>query len=529
MHRRTLCFHAPTWSALIVVGLLMPFEYRAVCGQGVELVNLKLDSTQRAYDTVANPPSGVKQDFSIPKIGFMTVVHSLEPYPAKSDGGLFRIFPIAPKNGPDWEARHHLGTVVLNELMPKDAKPGDKRVHKIVYRVQPTPAEIMIAARLAPPLVFQAFQIGNRGEQLGAVQQLTVTFVPFEDYSKQDTAAPGLDVSGTWTHGDPFGETATWTFTPKGAGEYEAIEKGFDNAHGTAKVRGNKIYIDWVSTTAKGGKQRKGITVIDIDSSNKAGGGYWIGDAGEGGVRIWTSTPAKPIGIAAVPPPSVPPPSAPPTSPPPKPTTDPATPPPAGVAEPASVSRFTIQAGRREGKPGEVITVPVYLLNPDGLANLNLTLGYSSGIARVEEKIVRGNVLGSALFESNAGEADQARIGIAGNKALSESGILAHVPFKLVGKPGDRAELKVVVGTANRLDGAPLKADVIDGEILILDDSGGVPGDSDGDRTLTAGDALAALKMSVKLLPEKKAADADGDGQVTSNDARLILQKVVGK
>jgi len=518
MPRATLHSRSRTLRALMFISILAPLSAQPVLGQGVELVKLKLESTQRGYDTVTAPPSGVKQNFSIPKAGFMTVVHTLEPFPAKSDGGLFRIFPIAPKNGPDWEARHHMGTVVLNELTPKDAKPGDKRFHKIVYRVQPTPAEIMIAARLAPPLLSQAFQVGNRGEQLGAVQQLTITFAPFEDYSKQDTAAPGLDISGKWSHGDPFGEKATWTFTPKGAGEYEAIEKGFDNAHGTAKVRGNKIYIDWVSTTSKDGKQKRGVTVIDIDSSNKAGGGYWIGDAGEGGVKIWTSTPAKPIGVASVPPTA-----------PPKPNTEPTTAPPTGVAEPASVSRFTIQAGQREGKLGEVITVPVYLLNPDGLANLNVTLNYSSAIAQVEGKIVRGNVLGNVLFEANTGETGQARIGIAGNKSLSDSGILAHIPFKITGKPGDRAELTVVVSTANRSDGTELNADTIAGAILILDETGGVPGDSDGDRALTAGNALAAMKMSVKLLPEKMSSDIDSDGKVTSNDARMILQKVVGK
>ena len=281
---------------LIGVGVLTMLTAHDACGQGTELVNLRLDSTQRSYDTVTDPPSIVKQDFSIPKPGFMTVVHTLEPFPAKADGGLFHLFPIAPKNGPDWEARHHMGTTVLNELTPKDAKPGDKRTHKIVYRVQPTPAEIMIAARLSPPLVYQAFQIGNRGEQLGAIQQLIVSFTPFEEFSTQDQASPGLDISGTWTHGDPFSATATWTFTPKGSGEYEAVEMGFDNAHGTAKVRDNKIYIDWISTTSKDGKPKKGLTVIEVDSTNKAGSGYWVGDAGEGSVRIWTITAAKPIG-----------------------------------------------------------------------------------------------------------------------------------------------------------------------------------------------------------------------------------------
>jgi len=484
---------------------------------GVELVNLKLESTKRGYDTVTAPPSLVKQDFSIPKPGIMTFIHTLEPYATSNSGGA-RLFPIAPKNGPDWEARHHMGTTILSELTPKDAKPGDKQTLKIIYRVQPTPADIMIAARLSAPVVYQAFHIGNRGEQLGAVQQLTVDFTPFEEYGKQDTAAPGLDISGTWTHGDPSWITATWTFTPTGPGEYDAVEKGFDNARGTAKVRGKKIYINWVTTTAKDGKQKKGLTVIDIDSTDKAGSGFWIGDGGDGGVRIWTTTPAKPIATT----PTTPIPSTPvPTTPAPDiPTTGP---------EPANVKGFTIQAGQREGKPGEIVTVPVYLLNPDGLANLNVTISYSPTVAQAEGKIARGNVLGNTLFEANVGETGQARIGIAGNKPLSDSGILAHIPFKITGKPGDHAELQVTVSTANRLDGTALDAETITGAIFILDESGGVSGDSDGDNTITAGDALAALRMSVKLLPEKKTSDVDRDGKVTSNDARLILQKVVGK
>jgi len=506
---------------LICASMLIAVATRHVRGE--ELVKLKLDSTRRAYDTATDPPSGVKQDFSIPKAGFMTVIYILEPFPAKSDSGGYRIFPIAPKNGPDWEARHHLGTIILNELTPKDAKPGDKRTQKLVYRVQPTPAEIMIAARLGPPLVHQAFQIGNRGEQLGATQQLMISFSPFEEFSSQDTTAPGIDISGTWTHGDPFGATATWTFTPKGSGEYEAAEKGFDNSRGTARVRGHKIYIDWVTTTARDGKQKKGLTVIDIDSTNKAGSGFWIGDAGEGGIRIWTTTPARPIGGSPAT-------TATPTTP--VPDNTPATPAPgttAGGTEPANVTGFTIQAGRREGKPGEIVNIPVYLLNPDGVANLNVMVSYAPTVAQAEGKIGRGNVIGNSLFEANPAEPGQARIGLAGSKPLSDSGILAQIPFKITGKPGDLAELQVTVTIANRVDGSSVRADTITGAILVLDETGGVPGDSDGDKTITAGDALAALRMSVRLLPEKKSSDVDGDGKVTSNDARIILQKVVGK
>ena len=137
--------------------------------------------------------------------------------------------------------------------------------------------------------------------------------------------------------------------------------------------------------------------------------------------------------------------------------------------------------------------------------------------------------MGNTLFESNLGEPGLVRIGVAGSRPLDASGILAHIPFKLIGKPGDRSELKVTVTSANAIDGRPLIAETITGALVVLDDTGSLPGDGDGDGALTAGDALAALRMSVRLIPEKTACDLDGDGAVTSNDARLILQKVVGK
>ena len=64
---------------------------------------------------------------------------------------------------------------------------------------------------------------------------------------------------------------------------------------------------------------------------------------------------------------------------------------------------------------------------------------------------------------------------------------------------------------------------------MIVTAKGQVPGDANGNGVLDAGDALDALKMSVGLIPLKMVCDVDSDGQVTSTDARLILQKVVGK
>ncbi|MBQ6863816.1 MAG: leucine-rich repeat protein [Clostridia bacterium] len=57
-------------------------------------------------------------------------------------------------------------------------------------------------------------------------------------------------------------------------------------------------------------------------------------------------------------------------------------------------------------------------------------------------------------------------------------------------------------------------------------------GDADGDGKVTSSDARLALRAAVGLEPltdaQVKAADADGDGKLTSSDARLILRAAVG-
>ena len=59
-------------------------------------------------------------------------------------------------------------------------------------------------------------------------------------------------------------------------------------------------------------------------------------------------------------------------------------------------------------------------------------------------------------------------------------------------------------------------------------------GDADGDGHITSTDARLALQLSVgkigeEDIPHPEVLDVDGSGDVTSTDARLILQKSVGK
>lgn len=519
------------WLGLASVCLLTTVVSQNALGQGADLADLKVDSKARPYDET-NPVQAAKQEFSLSKAGMLMLHYVIEPYYQDTKGGMI---PLEEANLSNFV----IGKGIFQKRTPDPGVPGQRYTFEQHWLCENREKPLNLRAALAAPHRWQAFQFSGRGDQLAANQALKVTFVPFDKISSQPGPAPQIDVSGKWLHGD---ENAVLTFTPTGvAGEYQVVEKGYDNITGTAKVKGNKIYVDWVTTTAKDGKQKKGASVIEIKPDGTHGEGWAVGEGGMGGER-WTAFPgtkAKPIG----PTPGTPGTAGTSGTPTPVPTTpggttSPGTSPPGkGVgtetptttAEPANVTKFTIQAGQREGKPGEIVNVPVYLLNPDGVANLNVMISYSATVAQAEGKIARGNVLGNALFEANPAEAGQARIGLAGSKPLSDSGILAHIPFKITGKPGDRTELQVTVSTANRVDGSTLNADSITGTILVLDESGGIPGDSDGDKTITAGDALAALKMSVKLLPEKKSADVDGDGKVTSNDARMILQKVVGK
>jgi hypothetical protein len=517
---------------LVCVFLFATVVSQDALGQGGDLVDLKVDSTTRPYDE-KNPVQAAKQEFSLSKAGMLMMVYVCEPYYADVKGGMI---PLEEANLSNFV----IGRGIYQKRTPDSGIPGQRYTFEQHWLCANREKPLNLRAALAAPHRWQAFQISGRGEQFAANQVLKLTFIPFDKISSQPGPAPQVDVAGKWLHGD---ENAVLTFTPTGvAGEYTVVEKGYDNITGTAKVKGNKVYIDWVTTTARDGKQKKGVSVVEIKPDGTHGEGWAVGEGVTGGER-WTAFPgttAKPIGSTPGTPGTpgvVGTPTSVPTTPKGTTSSDDSSTPGKGTAagtpttnpEPANVKSFTIQAGQREGKPGEIVMVPIYLLNPDGVANLNVIIGYPAAVAQAEGKIARGNVLGNALFEANLGETGQTRIGMAGNKPLNDTGILAHIPFKLTGKPGDRAELQVTVSTANRIDGTVLEADTITGAILILDETGGVPGDSDGDKTLTAGDALAALKMSVKLLPEKKSADVDSDGKVTSNDARMILQKVVGK
>lgn len=294
------------------------------------------------------------------------------------------------------------------------------------------------------------------------------------------TTAGGVDITGTWQTGSGG---ASWTFTPTGNGQYTAVQNGGDNAQGTAVVTGNAVQVSYTTPNGVTGQQN-----VTVSSDGQSATGNWSDSRPASGATSWVNTGSS-----------------------------------------GAATGIVLEAERRQVRVGETVTVPVRLVRGAGIANMNFNVRYNPSVAQAATA-TRGALLPrSMLFEGNPGEQGIARLGFAGSSDLSGTGPVAHLTFKAVGRPGDRSPLRLEVTTVSGMNGSRATVGTVDGEVAIIASTAPGGGDSDGDGDLTAVDAMNALKMSVRLIPERAAADIDTDGQVTSTDARLILQRVVGK
>jgi hypothetical protein len=204
-------------------------------------------------------------------------------------------------------------------------------------------------------------------------------------------------------------------------------------------------------------------------------------------------------------------------------------PPDFGKPEPANADGMVIQAARRMALSGDLIWLPVYLINAVDVANVNFELAYDNGVVTPDGEVVEGNLLEDAFFSANAGLSGTILAGFASSGSVDGTGTVAWVPFRVVGAAGERSPLALTVTTINDPDGAVLDIGRIDGEIRVVSDSDWVEGDCDGNGWVTELDALCALQMSVELIEERLFLDVDGNGAVTSRDATVIIQRAIGK
>lgn len=244
----------------------------------VELVDLKLDSKPRKYGP-KNPVQSEKQDFALSDPGVLTLAHVIDPVHKDARGG-FTLDEVNLRN-------FTVGRGIFQERIPDSAIPGQMRRFTQKWLCPPRTDPLRLRATVTAP------HRPDGSDQLGASQRLVIGFVPFDKVSGEPGPPPEVDVAGKWYHGE---QNAVWTLTPKGDGTYAAAEKGYDNATGTARVKGRKVYIDFVTTTAKG-KQVRGVTVVEVKPDGTHAEGWSVGEGGIGGER-WSAAPgtaAKPV------------------------------------------------------------------------------------------------------------------------------------------------------------------------------------------------------------------------------------------
>jgi hypothetical protein len=100
-----------------------------------------------------------------------------------------------------------------------------------------------------------------------------------------------------------------------------------------------------------------------------------------------------------------------------------------------------------------------------------------------------------------------------------------YIPFRAVGKPGDRTDLTPIVTTINNPNGTTPAIDRILGMIEIVQDR--IRGNCTGHPgPLDASDALCALDMSTGLRQVDLVMDMDNSNNVTSRDSTIILQGI---
>lgn len=208
------------------------------------------------------------------------------------------------------------------------------------------------------------------------------------------------------------------------------------------------------------------------------------------------------------------------------------------VSQPANVNEMTLQAAARQVQPGTVVSIPVWLIKAANIASMDYDLRYDPSVVRLEDKAAPGQLLKNSLLASNPGTSGVVKIGFAGTASLSGTDTVSVLTFRAVGAPKTRTPLTLTITGSNAPGGEAVRVAKIDGLIEILGpgdtastdclpDNTKVKGDCDGDRRLTAGDALCALRMGVNLMSPDLNLDLTNDQKVNANDARAILRSVV--
>ena len=181
-----------------------------------------------------------------------------------------------------------------------------------------------------------------------------------------------------------------------------------------------------------------------------------------------------------------------------------------------------------QANPGDTVSVAVTIADNPGLSYLKLRYTFDSeklAFVRVE----KGTVLtDSFTVAGNALSWDTGR-------DAKGNGTLVKLVFSVKEKASGTAAVNVAVVNCFNYDEQSVSFSVKNGAVTIKDGSAPayIRGDVDGNGSVTSADARLALRASVKLEKYGKdsvqflAADVDGNGAIEASDARTILRASV--
>lgn len=191
-----------------------------------------------------------------------------------------------------------------------------------------------------------------------------------------------------------------------------------------------------------------------------------------------------------------------------------------------AISGPTITFESRTTPTGSTVQIPVTLKEvTDTIGNMDLTLQYDPNVLDARE-VIKGPLTQSDIFDYNI-VPGTIKVSFASTEGFGGDGVIAYVKFNVTGAAGSSSPLKIANVSANNAN--DLQATTIsakDGLFKVTTTVAG-SGDADGDGSYTAVDALAALQMSVGKTAKQSFMDMNQDGDITSLDARMILQLAV--
>jgi hypothetical protein len=188
----------------------------------------------------------------------------------------------------------------------------------------------------------------------------------------------------------------------------------------------------------------------------------------------------------------------------------------------------TLVMSPAQGLPGDTVTIPIVMNNADNIGNADMYFSSEGNNCKPVFTVMsaeKGSLTSDILFDSKVLSDDIAAISFASGKGITGSGTIAIVTVKVnsnaQGLNGKNGCVFFVTGSFYDSDG----------KFITVADGGStftlapaVKGDGNRDGKVTSSDALAALQMAVKKIPEDLNYDMNGDKAINSNDVREILK-----